>query len=242
MIVILQCYGNHKYRQNPLQTVGDALKEVIEVASIDEAQKCAKQYINKHRLRPGNWHGGLVYTDNSETYLGAVTFYGSFAPADTDFGRFALRHYHSVIQLNKRHQEAEKDPAVVENLPTTKRNEMIRKTVASNLNDILIVRKVTTNELSKGTQIALTTIADYLRGSTLIKVDHLQKIADFLNIEPAFIDPTLGGSKPITKETLISKINELFESNELIHVDDARLKSIWYQATEGVFNNDEKNR
>ncbi|ACA42368.1 helix-turn-helix domain-containing protein [Lysinibacillus sphaericus] len=227
MIVILDCYGSPKYNQNPLKPVGNALKEVIEVTSIEEAIKCAKKYINKHRLRNGNWKGGLVYTNDSETYLGAITFYGGFVSNETDFGRFALSHYHSVIQLNARHQVTLQNKEN-ENPPTLDRNESIRKAVASNLKDLLLIRKVSQNELSNGTKIAKTTIADYVRGTTLIKLENLEKIARFLNIEPAYIDPTLGGAKPITKESLIEKINELFDNNELIHVDDARLKTIWY--------------
>ena len=225
MIVILQCYGSHKYHQNVLKPVGNALKEVFEVTSIEDAIKCTKKYINKHRLRTGNWKGGLVYTDNSETYLGAITFYGVFESNDTDFGRFALNHYHSVIRLNARHQVQNKE---TDNSPTIDRHESIRKVVASNLKDLLLIRRMTQNELSNGTKIAKTTIADYVRGTTLIKLENLEKIAHFLNIEPAYIDPTLGGAKPITKESLIEKINELFDSNELIHFDDARLKTIWY--------------
>lgn len=70
------------------------------------------------------------------------------------------------------------------------RDAPLRIQIANNLKAILKEKDLSQVELSIGTGISKSTISDYVRAATMMKVGNLEKIADFLRVRKSDIDPT----------------------------------------------------
>lgn len=70
------------------------------------------------------------------------------------------------------------------------RNSYLRQEIAKNLKKLLKEKGLTQIDVSRGTGIATSTISDYVRGASLVKIGNLEKIAEFLNVNKSDIDPT----------------------------------------------------
>jgi transcriptional regulator with XRE-family HTH domain len=68
----------------------------------------------------------------------------------------------------------------------------ITKNVARNIKRILDRQNISQKELAEKTNLATSTISDYVNARTLISPGNLQKVADALNVSKSDIDPSIG--------------------------------------------------
>lgn len=71
----------------------------------------------------------------------------------------------------------------------------LMKDISRNLKDVLNRKGVSQKELADKTELATSTISDYINARTLISPGNLQKISDALNVYKSDIDSSLGGIK-----------------------------------------------
>ena len=77
------------------------------------------------------------------------------------------------------------------------REAPLRKEIANNFRRLLKEKKKTQVELSNATGIARSTLSDYARAATMMKIGNLEKIANFLGVDKSEIDPTFKSMKVV---------------------------------------------
>ena len=76
--VDLHSVGNPDHGQNPFRSVAGVESGVVEVDSIEEAQKVVREYIDKNYLGSGNWDGGRVWRTEDGVLVGEISYNGRF--------------------------------------------------------------------------------------------------------------------------------------------------------------------
>lgn len=84
------------------------------------------------------------------------------------------------------------------------REAPLRKEIANNFRRLLKERNKTQVELSNATGIARSTLSDYARAATMMKIGNLEKIANFLEVDKSEIDPTFKSMKVVNFSNFVN--------------------------------------
>lgn len=84
------------------------------------------------------------------------------------------------------------------------RDARLRKEIANNLKRLLKEHKTTQAQLSEATNIARSTISDYARAATMMKLGNLEKIAAYFGVNKSEIDPTFKSMQPVDYNNFVN--------------------------------------
>ena len=76
--VNLDTVGNPDHGENPFRPLGGVESRVVDVDSIEEAQRVVRQYIEENDLGGGNWAGGKVWRTEDNVCVGEISYNGRF--------------------------------------------------------------------------------------------------------------------------------------------------------------------
>lgn len=92
----------------------------------------------------------------------------------------------------------------------------LMKGIAFNLRAILIRKGLSQKDLADGTELSTSVISDYLNEKTLATPGSIQKIADFLNVSKAEIDPTFKSKDSEFKNNFIPLVGSICAGDGLL--------------------------
>ncbi|MEK5160725.1 S24 family peptidase [Paenibacillus sp. FSL R5-0527] len=92
----------------------------------------------------------------------------------------------------------------------------LMKGIAFNLRAILKRKGLTQKELAEGTELSTSVISDYLNEKTLATPGSIQKIADYLKVSKAEIDPTFQSKNNIYNSNLIPIVGNVCAGDGLL--------------------------